>query len=268
MRKNFSEERRVRGASATHETAESLADDLIVGKNPVREALLSGRGINKILLAQGLKGSSCDEFIALAKERGILWQFAERAKLDKIAAGQSHQGIAAFVAPVAYADLSEILQFAADRREPPFLILPEEITDPHNLGAILRTAEAAGAHGVLIPKRRSAPLNATVAKTSAGAVEYVKVAKIGNVSQTLRELKKQGLWVIGADAAGEHDFWSADLTAPLVLVIGSEGAGLSRLTRENCDLLVKIPMRGRLNSLNAAAAASIFIYEILRQRTL
>ena len=240
--------------------------DIIAGRNSVREAILSGRRVNKLLLAKNLKESAAQEFIGLAKERGLLWQMVEREKLYEIAAELNHQGVVAFVSPVPYYTVEDILAEAQAKQEPPFLILPDELTDPHNLGAILRTAEAAGAHGILIPKRRSVPLNATVAKTSSGAVEYVKVARIGNISQTLQELKKQGLWVVGADMDGNQNFWEADLTVPLVLVIGSEGKGLSPLTLKNCDMVLRLPMRGRINSLNAGAAASIFIYEIMRQR--
>lgn len=240
--------------------------DIIAGRNSVREAILSGQRVNKLLLAKNLKESAAQEFIGLAKERGLLWQMVEREKLYEIAAELNHQGVVAFVSPVPYYTVEDILAEAQAQQEPPFLILPDELTDPHNLGAILRTAEAAGAHGILIPKRRSVPLNATVAKTSSGAVEYVKVARIGNISQTLQELKKQGLWVVGADMDGNQNFWEADLTVPLVLVIGSEGKGLSPLTLKNCDMVLRLPMRGRINSLNAGAAASIFIYEIMRQR--
>lgn len=241
-------------------------NDIIVGRNPVREAIKAGRSVNKLLIAQGCQGKIQREFIDLAKERGILWQKIERQRLDTLTDGMNHQGVVAFVSPVAYVETEEILATARQKNEPPFLILLDEINDPHNFGAILRTAEAAGVHGILIPKRRNVPLNATVAKTSAGAVEYVKVARIGNVNQTLINLKKEGLWVVGADMTGEQNYWEADLKVPLVLVIGSEGAGLGRLTKETCDFLVKIPMRGELNSLNAATAAAVLIYEATRQR--
>lgn len=240
--------------------------DIIAGRNSVREAILSGRRVNKLLLAKGMKGNAAQEFIKLAKERGLLWQTVGRETLNEFAAGLNHQGVAAFVSPVPYYTLEDIMADAQTKQEPPFLILLDDLTDPHNLGAIIRTAEAAGAHGILIPKRRSVPLNATVAKTSSGAVEYVKVARIGNISQTLQEVKKNGLWVVGADMGGNQNFWEADLAVPLVLVIGSEGKGLSPLTLKNCDIVLRLPMRGQINSLNAGAAASIFIYEIMRQR--
>ncbi len=243
-----------------------LSEDILVGRNAVTEALKSGRGINRILMVKGETGPALKPIFALAKERGILIDHVDRAKLENLAAGYRHQGVLAYVAPVAYAELDDILAGAAERQEPPFLLLLDELEDPHNLGALLRTADATGVHGVLIPKRRSVSLSATVAKTSAGAVEYVPVARIGNIAQTLRELKEKGLWVVGADMDGEQIYDEADLTGPMVLVIGSEGKGISRLTKESCDFLVQMPMVGKLNSLNASVAGSILMYESMRQR--
>lgn len=243
-----------------------LSEDILVGRNAVREALKSGRGMNRILLAKGEPGRAVQPIVDLARERGILVDFVERSKIEGIAAGYRHQGVLAYAAPVAYATVDEILKRAEERGEPPFLILLDELEDPHNLGALLRTAEATGVHGVLIPKRRSVSLSATVAKTSAGAIEYVPVAKIGNISQEIRELKERGLWVAGADMTGEQAYDEADLTGPLVLVIGGEGQGISRLAREACDFLVRLPMAGKLNSLNASVAGSILMYESMRQR--
>ena len=245
-----------------------LPEDVLIGRNAVIEALRSERGINKILLAEGDRAGSVKEILSLARERGIVVQSVNRSKLEALAGGMRHQGVLAYVSPVAYAELEDILKRAAEKEEPPFLLLLDELEDPHNLGALLRTADAAGVHGVLIPKRRSVPLNATVAKTSAGAVEYVPVARIGNISQTLRELKQKGMWVAGADMGGEQAYYEADLTGPLVLVIGSEGHGMSRLTREQCDFVVRMPMAGRINSLNASVAGSILMYEVMRQRLL
>ncbi len=245
-----------------------LPEDVLIGRNAVIEALRSERGINKILLAEGDRAGSVKEILSLARERGIVVQSVNRSKLEALAGGMRHQGVLAYVSPVAYAELEDILKRAAEKEEPPFLLLLDELEDPHNLGALLRTADAAGVHGVLIPKRRSVPLNATVAKTSAGAVEYVPVARIGNISQTLRELKQKGMWVVGADMGGEQTYYEADLTGPLVLVIGSEGHGMSRLTREQCDFVVRMPMAGRINSLNASVAGSILMYEVMRQRLL
>lgn len=243
-----------------------LPEDVLIGRNAVIEAIRSGRGINKLLIADGDKEGSVKEVISLAKEQGIVIQFVERSKIEGIAGGLRHQGVLAYVAPVAYSDLETILQAAETKGEASFLLLLDELEDPHNLGALLRTADATGVHGVLIPKRRSVPLTATVAKTSAGAVEYVPVARIGNIAQTLRKLKAKGFWVAGADMDGSQNYYEADLTGPLVLVVGSEGHGMSRLTKEQCDFIVKMPMVGKINSLNASVAGSILMYESMRQR--
>ena len=243
-----------------------LPEDVLIGRNAVIEAIRSGRGINKLLIADGDKEGSVKEVISLAKEQGIVIQFVERSKIDGIAGGLRHQGVLAYVAPVAYSNLETILQAAETKGEAPFLLLLDELEDPHNLGALLRTADATGVLGVLIPKRRSVPLTATVAKTSAGAVEYVPVARIGNIAQTLRKLKDKGFWVAGADMDGSQNYYEADLTGPLVLVVGSEGHGMSRLTKEQCDFIVKMPMVGKINSLNASVAGSILMYESMRQR--
>lgn len=248
------------------EEPRELPDDVLVGRNAVTEALKSGRGINKLWIASGDREGSVAEIAALAKERGIVVQYVERAKIEALAGGHRHQGVLAYVAPVPYAELDDILKAAEEKGEAPFLVLLDELEDPHNLGALLRTADATGVHGILIPKRRSVSLNATVAKTSAGAVEYVPVARIGNIAQTLKKLKEKGFWVAGADMDGEKAYYEADLTGPLVLVVGSEGRGMSRLTKEACDFIVSMPMVGRINSLNASVAGSILMYESMRQR--
>lgn len=248
------------------EEPRELPDDVLVGRNAVTEALKSGRGINKLWIASGDREGSVAEIAALAKERGIVVQYVERAKIEALAGGHRHQGVLAYVAPVPYAELADILKAAEVKGEAPFLVLLDELEDPHNLGALLRTADATGVHGILIPKRRSVSLNATVAKTSAGAVEYVPVARIGNIVQTLKKLKEKGFWVAGADMDGEKAYYEADLTGPLVLVVGSEGKGMSRLTKEACDFIVRMPMVGRINSLNASVAGSILMYESMRQR--
>ncbi len=248
------------------EEPRELPDDVLVGRNAVTEALKSGRGINKLWIASGDREGSVAEIAALAKERGIVVQYVERAKIEALAGGHRHQGVLAYVAPVPYAELEDILKAAEEKGEAPFLVLLDELEDPHNLGALLRTADATGVHGILIPKRRSVSLNATVAKTSAGAVEYVPVARIGNIAQTLKKLKEKGFWVAGADMDGEKAYYEADLTGPLVLVVGSEGKGMSRLTKEACDFIVRMPMVGRINSLNASVAGSILMYESMRQR--
>lgn len=248
------------------EEPRELPDDVLVGRNAVTEALKSGRGINKLWIASGDREGSVAEIAALAKELGIVVQYVERAKIEALAGGHRHQGVLAYVAPVPYAELEDILKAAEAKGEAPFLVLLDELEDPHNLGALLRTADATGVHGILIPKRRSVSLNATVAKTSAGAVEYVPVARIGNIAQTLKKLKEKGFWVAGADMDGEKAYYEADLTGPLVLVVGSEGKGMSRLTKEACDFIVRMPMVGRINSLNASVAGSILMYESMRQR--
>ena len=243
-----------------------MSEELIGGRNSAIEALRSGRSLNNLFVQDGIKGGSIGEIIALAIESGVPIDYVKIAKLNQLAEGLRHQGVAAMVAPVRFYDLDEVLAAAQAKGEDPFLVLLDELQDPQNVGAIIRTADAAGVHGVLMPKRRSCPLNAVVAKVSAGAVEYVPVVSIGNIAQTIEELKKKGLWVIGADMDGEVDYFSGNLKGPIVLVIGAEGKGLGRLVREKCDLLVKIPMRGGVSSLNASAAGAILLFEIVRQR--
>lgn len=260
------ENRRYRQGKEKPEEEEGVSNELIVGRNAVMEALKSGRSINKVLIAKGERQGSIKEVIALAKEKRLVIQEVEFKKLDEMTGGLRHQGVLAYAAPVDYVEIDDILEKAQSLSQPPFIVLLDELEDPHNLGAILRTADAAGVHGVLIPKRRNCQLSATVAKTSAGAVEYVPVARIGNITQTLKELKKLGLWVVGADMDGDKDYYEADLTGPMVLVVGSEGKGIGRLVKEQCDFVVKIPMQGKINSLNASVAASILMYESLKQR--
>ncbi|WP_233127472.1 23S rRNA (guanosine(2251)-2'-O)-methyltransferase RlmB [Anaerovibrio sp. JC8] len=238
---------------------------MVAGRNAVMEALKGNRSVNKIMVANGSSEGSIKEIIAVAKEKGVNIMYMERSKLDSMARGIRHQGVLAQVAPVEYVELEDILQIARDRNEPPFILLLDELEDPHNLGALLRTADAAGVHGVLIPKRRSVLLSATVAKTSAGAVEYVPVARIGNMVQTIRRLKEEGLWVAAADMDGT-DYYEADMTGPLLLIVGSEGHGVGRLVKEQCDFVVRIPMVGKINSLNASVAGSILMYEAMKQR--
>ena len=242
-------------------------DDLIFGRNAVTELLKSGRSVNKIFMAEGVREGSIQKIFSLAKAAGIVVEFISRDKLDKICNGR-HQGVAATAAAINYSSVEEILELAADKNELPFIILLDELEDPQNFGAILRTAEAVGVHGVIIPKRRSVQLNATVFKTSAGAAEYVKVAQIVNVAQTLKNLRGLGLKIVGADMNAEKNFKQADLSGGMVLIIGNEGKGMRRLTRENCDLLIKIPMVGKINSLNASAAGAVLMYEIFFQRQL
>ena len=244
-------------------------EDIIFGRNSVIELLKSGRKINRILIAEGNRDGSIQKIISMAKEKKIIFEMISRERLDKISENQNHQGVLAYTTPIEYSTLEEILQIADQKKESPFIILLDELEDPHNFGAILRTADAVGVHGVLIPKRRSVSLNSTVAKTSAGAVEYVKVAQINNVAQTIKQLKENFFTIIGSDIEGveifseKHNF---DFNGAIVLIIGSEGKGLRRLTKENCDILLKIPMVGKINSLNASVAAAILMYEVFRQR--
>ena len=244
----------------------TLPEDVIVGRNAVTEALKSGRVVNRLLVAEGDGQGSIREIVRMARESGAIVETVERSKIEAIAKGFRHQGVLAYTSPVDYTPLEELLEAAGENGEAPFLLLLDELEDPHNLGAILRTADAVGVDGVLIPKRRSCPLSATVAKTSAGAVEYVPVARIGNVAQTIRNLKEMGFWIVGADMDGTAEYYEADLTGAVVLVVGSEGRGISRLVRESCDVLVRIPMNGKINSLNVSVAGAVLMYEVLRQR--
>ena len=252
----------------TEQRSEEQPAHILAGRHAVVEAIKAGRGINRILLADGLRGPSVHELRDLARENGVTVDVVSRAKLDAaVPEGVRHQGVLAYVAPVAYVAVEEIIAAARERGEDPLLLLLDGIEDPQNLGALLRTADAAGAHGILLPRRHSVPLTETVARVSAGALEYVPVARIGNIAQTMRALKEQGFWIAGADMAGEEMYDRANLTGALVLVIGSEGRGMSRLTRDLCDFTVRLPMRGKINSLNASAAGAILMYEALRQRT-
>lgn len=241
------------------------SDNKIIGRNPVLEAIRSGVNIEKIMIKKGKQEGSIIPVIRKAKDAGIFVQEVDKNKLDAVSNGENHQGIIAFVCEYEYSTVDEILKVAEEKGEPPFVIICDKITDPHNLGAIIRTADCVGAHGVIIPKRNSAVLNSVVAKTSAGAVMYVPVAQVTNITSAISNLKDKGLWIAGADMAGA-DMYSADLKGALGLVIGSEGDGISRLVKENCDFLVSIPMSGKISSLNASVAASVLMYEAVRQR--
>ena len=243
-----------------------MTEEIVAGRNAVFEALTSRRPVNKIYIKAGLQGGSLGKIIAEAQKSAVLIEYVQPEKLDRLAPGIRHQGIVALASPIAFSSLDDVLKRAAARNETPFLLLLDELQDPQNVGALIRSADAAGVHGVLLPKRRSCPLNLVVAKISAGAVNYVPVVQIGNIVQTLRSLKEQGFWVAGADMDGESLYFDADLDRPLVLVIGAEGKGLGRLVKENCDMLVRIPMQGGVNSLNASAAGAILMYEVVRQR--
>ena len=241
-------------------------ESIIVGRNSVTEALRAGRSITKLYIAAGNDAPPLLRIQELAREKDILIERAPAKILNHLAPGSRHQGVVAFAAPVAYADLTDVLADVEAAGRTPFLVLLDGIEDVHNVGAIIRTAECAGVDAVLLPKRRSAPINETVGKTSAGAVEYMPIVQIGNTTQTLKKLQKRGFWVIGADMDGSVDYFHSSLTEPIVLVIGSEGLGISHLVKETCDALVQIPMFGQVNSLNASVAAALLMYEAVRQR--
>lgn len=239
--------------------------DLVIGRNAVTEVVKSGREIDKLFVARGERNPSVNRIVAMCRERGAVVKEVDSKKLDYMCGGGSHQGVAVSVAAHEYATLAEIFEAAKEKNEAPFIIVCDELEDPHNLGAIIRTAEAAGAHGIVIPKRRSASLNYTVGKTSAGALEYMPVARVSNIASALDEIKERGCWVYGADMNG-IDYKKTDFSGGVALVVGSEGQGMSRLVREKCDFIVSLPMRGKINSLNASVAAGILMYEISANR--
>jgi 23S rRNA (guanosine2251-2'-O)-methyltransferase len=242
------------------------ADGIIEGRNAVIEALRAGEPIDKIYLAKGDTDKTLGHIASTARKAGVVVVEADRRKLDGMSRTHAHQGVIALAAVREYASVGDILKSAADKGENPLLVVCDEISDPHNLGAIIRTAECAGAHGVIIPKRRSAGLTAVVGKTSAGAVAYMPVARVANIPALLKDLKKQSVWVFGTAADGNTTLYKADLKGPAAIVIGNEGEGMTRLVTENCDFLVSIPMQGKISSLNASAAAAILLYEAVRQR--
>ncbi|CAH8719176.1 23S rRNA (guanosine(2251)-2'-O)-methyltransferase RlmB [Paenibacillus thiaminolyticus] len=242
-------------------------EEYIAGKHSVTEALRSGRTIHKVWIADNAQKHLTQPIIAEAKKAGVIVQTADKRKLDQMAEGVQHQGVVAQVAAYGYVEVDDILARAEAKGETPFLLVLDEIEDPHNLGSILRTADCTGVHGVIIPKRRSVGLTATVSKTSAGAVEYVPVARVTNLAQTMEQLKERGIWLVGTDVSATQDLYETDLfTMPLALVIGNESKGMGRLVKQTCDALLKLPMAGQINSLNASVAAGIFMYEVVRRR--
>ena len=247
---------------------ENDREDVIEGRNAVIEALRAGRNIDKIFIQKGDTDKTLGHIASKARDAGVVVVDADRRKLDSMSITHAHQGVIALAAVREYCSVQDILAIAEERGEPPFVIVCDEISDPHNLGAIIRTAESAGAHGIVIPKRRSAGVTSIVDKTSAGAVEHMAVSRVANLTAAIKELKEAVLWIYGTAAEGSSSMWQTDLKGPICLVIGSEGDGMGRLITENCDFLVSIPMRGQVSSLNASAAAAILIYEILRQREL
>lgn len=239
--------------------------NIICGRNPVLEALRSGREIDRLLVARGTGGGSVTAIIAKCRAKGILIKEISPQKLDYYCGGANHQGVAVMFASQEYATVEDMFALAETRGEKPFLIICDEIEDPHNLGAIIRTAEATGVHGVIIPERRSASLNATVAKAACGALEYVPVARVTNIANTIDALKQRGVWVFGADMDGD-DYTRTDFDTPCALVIGNEGKGIGALTAKKCDAVISLPMHGKINSLNASVAAGILMYEVVRSR--
>ncbi|MDQ0220535.1 23S rRNA (guanosine(2251)-2'-O)-methyltransferase RlmB [Peribacillus cavernae] len=242
-----------------------MSEEFIIGRNPVLEALRSEREINKIWIAEGSQKGQMQQIIGIAKERQVLLQFVPKKKVDQMSDG-NHQGVIAQVAAYSYAELDDLFARAEERNEAPFFLLLDEIEDPHNLGSIMRTADAVGAHGIIIPKRRAVGLTATVAKLSTGAIEYIPVVRVTNMARAIDEMKERGVWIVGTDAKGSDDYRSMDGSMPIGLVIGSEGKGMGRLIKDKCDFLIRLPMAGMISSLNASVAAGLLMYEVYRKR--
>ena len=245
---------------------EKRFDDQIEGRNSVLELLESGKDINKIYVTRGEKHGSINKILGIAKERKIIVVEKDKRQMDEMAQEENYQWVIAIVPPFEYAEISDILDFAKEKNEDPFVLILDGIEDPHNLGSIIRTAETAGVHGIIIPKRRAASVNSTVNKTSAGAVEHMKIARVTNISDSIEELKKAGLWICGTDISAEKYYYNQDLTGPIGIVIGNEGKGISEKVKKNCDFNVKIPMRGKITSLNASVSTGIIVYEAVKQR--
>lgn len=256
-RRNTEDRREDGNVADTHE-------DVVAGRNAVMELLKSGKDINKIFVERGEKHGSIIEILAKAREAKHVLIEVDKAKLDAMA--ENHQGIVAIVPPFDYCDVEDILQEAQSKNEDPFILILDGIEDPHNLGSIIRTAETAGIHGIIIPKRRNVAVNNTVSKVSAGATAHMKIARVTNINEIIRKLKDNGLWIIGTDGEAQTEYYNQDLKGPLAIIIGSEGFGMSKLVKENSDILIKIPMKGKINSLNASVSAGIVIYEAVKQR--
>ena len=257
------EDRRVNDRRQNEETNNEY-EDIVAGRNAILELLKSDKDINKIFISRGERYGSINEIIARAKEKRIVLVEVDISKLDNMA--ENHQGVVAVVPPFNYSEVEDILDFAKEKNEDPFILILDGIEDPHNLGSIIRTAETAGVHGIIIPKRRNVAVNSTVSKVSTGATAYVKVARVNNLNETIRKLKDSGLWVIGTDGVADTLYYNQDLKGPLAIIIGSEGFGMSKLVKENADVLIKIPMKGKITSLNASVSAGIVIYEAVKQR--
>lgn len=245
---------------------EEAYQDQIEGRNAVLELLETGKDINKIFIANGEKHGSINKIIAIAKQRRIVIVEADKAKLNQMAMSDNHQGVIAIVPPFDYCEVPDILDVANKKNENPFILILDGIEDPHNLGSIIRTAETAGVHGIIIPKRRAATVNSTVYKVSAGAAEHMKIARVNNLNETIKYLKDNGVWICGTDMDAKNYYYNEKFDGPIAIVIGSEGFGMSRLVKDNCDFLVKIPMKGKITSLNASVSAGIVMYEVVKQR--
>ena len=243
-----------------------MNDFKIEGRNAVIETLKSNKEVNKIIVQKGEKQGSINEILKLAKEKKIVVTEVDKNKLDQMSETKHHQGVIASVSPIEYKDLDDILNLAKERNEDPFILIADEIEDPHNLGALIRSAECAGCHGIIIPKRRAVAVTEVVAKTSVGAVEYVPIVRVNNINETIRDLKEKGIWIVGTDGKADNLYYNQDLTGPIAIIIGSEGRGISDLTLKNCDFLVKIPMMGKITSLNASVSGGIVLFEALKQR--
>lgn len=245
---------------------EKTFDDQVEGRNAVLELLESGKDINKIFVTKGEKHGSINKIIAIAKERKIIIVGKDKRQMEQMAQNQNYQGVIAIVPPFEYCEIEDILDRAKELNEDPFILILDGIEDPHNLGSIIRTAETAGVHGIIIPKRRAASVNSTVSKVSAGAVQYMKIARVTNITDAIEKLKENGLWICGTDINTDKYYYNQDLTGPLGIVIGNEGSGMSEKVKKNCDFLVKIPMKGKITSLNASVSTGIVIYEAMKQR--
>lgn len=257
--RNFEEKRK-------EQKDENEYDDIIEGRNSVIELLNSNRDINKIFVQNGERHGSINKIIVMAKENKVVVTEVEKSKLDFMSKTKNHQGVIAVVPPFNYCEVEDIIDFAREKQEDVFMLILDGIEDPHNLGSIIRTAETAGVHGIVIPKRRSVTVNSTVSKVSAGAVEHMKIARVNNITDTIRKLKEEGLWIIGTDGDAKTLYYNQDLKGDIAIVIGSEGFGMSRLVKENIDIAVKIPMKGKITSLNASVSAGIIMYEAVKQR--
>ena len=238
----------------------------IEGRNAVTEILKSDKTVNKLMIQKGERQGSINEIIKLAKNKKIIITEVDKNKLDQLSETKHHQGVIAFVSPIEYKELDDIFELAKERNEAPFILIADEIEDPHNLGALIRSAECAGCHGVIIPKRRAVAVTEVVAKTSVGATEYVPIVRVNNINETIRELKDRGVWIVGTDGSAKVTYYDQDMTGSIAIIIGSEGRGMNKLTMENCDFLVKIPMMGKITSLNASVSGGIVLFEALKQR--